>query len=345
MPVTIYISCVGDEFRGYRDILARDLTRHNVAVKTAHDFRNVGRDTLDSLDVYIAHCDAVVHMVGDMTGVQPPGSSQDALLRKYPDLTERLPPLGKALESKSPISYVEWEAWLALYHRKLLFIARPNDAALRDARFAPTENSCAAQVQHLTRLKEMNYYPECTFSGPDDLAKNVFGGAILDLVARAYAEEPRSPIRDAVDKVRGLTGGDMSTKVFLCHSSGDKPKVRRLYHKLKKDGVKPWLDEVDLLPGQDWQIEIKKSVRNSDMIIVFLSKTSTNKDGFVQKEIKYALDIADEKPDGTVFIIPAKLEQCDVPDRLSQWHWVNIYEDGGYRRLLRTLRQGKEQSP
>jgi hypothetical protein len=58
-----------DEFRLYRDQLRTDLTRHNVEVKVQEDFNNLGGDMLDKLDVYIAHCDAVVHLVGDMTGV------------------------------------------------------------------------------------------------------------------------------------------------------------------------------------------------------------------------------------------------------------------------------------
>lgn len=129
-----------------------------------------------------------------------------------------------------------------------------------------------------------------------------------------------------------------SLQVFLCHSSGDKPKVRELYHRLSKDGINPWLDEEDLLPGHDWQIEIPKAVRNSDVVIVCLSKASITKTGYVQKEIRQALDVADEQIEGTIFIIPLKIEECEVPKRLSRWQWVNLFEDTGYQRLLRSLR-------
>jgi len=43
-------------------------------------------------------------------------------------------------------------------------------------------------------------------------------------------------------------------KVFLCHASGDKPAVHDLYRCLRSDRVAPWLDEEDLLPGQDWHM-------------------------------------------------------------------------------------------
>jgi len=78
-------------------------------------------------------------------------------------------------------------------------------------------------------------------------------------------------------------------KVFLCHSSGDKPAVRDLYKRLQADGFDPWLDEEDLLPGQDWQREIPKAVRSAEAIIVCLSQASINKEGYVQKEIGEAL--------------------------------------------------------
>jgi hypothetical protein len=131
--------------------------------------------------------------------------------------------------------------------------------------------------------------------------------------------------------------GLRSLKVFLCHSSGDKPAVRDLYGRLKAGGFKPWLDEEDLLPGQDWHVEITKAVKSADVVVVCLSKGSVTKEGYVQREIKLALDVADEKPEGTIFIIPTKLEECPIPDRLSRWHWVNMFEAKGYRRLLDAL--------
>ena len=126
-------------------------------------------------------------------------------------------------------------------------------------------------------------------------------------------------------------------KVFLCHSSSDKQKVRNLYYNLHADGVAPWLDEEDLLPGQEWEREIPIAVRNSDIVVVCLSQAAITKSGYVQKEIKHALDVADEQPEGTIFLIPLKLEECDTPDRLRRWHWVNLFDEGGYEKLMRAL--------
>lgn len=130
--------------------------------------------------------------------------------------------------------------------------------------------------------------------------------------------------------------------VFLCNSFGDKPKIRDLYKCLRDDGFAPWLDEEELLPGQDWNHEITKAVRSSHVVVVCLSSESIAKTGYVQKEIKYALDVADEQPEGTIILIPLKLEECDVPSRLQRWQWVHLFDAGGYDRLLRALKARQE---
>jgi hypothetical protein len=130
-----------------------------------------------------------------------------------------------------------------------------------------------------------------------------------------------------------------SLRVFMCHASSDKADVRKLYERLVADGIDAWLDEKKLLPGQEWQVEIPKAVRNSDAVLVCLSPVSVSKTGFVQKEIRCALDVADEKPEGSIYIIPARLKECGVPDRLRKFQWLNLFEANGYEQLLAALRQ------
>jgi hypothetical protein len=194
MSISVFLSTVSDEFRAYRDQLRSDLTRHNVEVKVQEDFRDLGGETLDKLDVYIAHCNAVVHLVGDMTGAYPGERGLSALLAKYPDLLTKWPPLSAALKDGVGVSYTQWEAWLALYHGKLLLIARAAKTAERGPKYRPTEASCIAQDAHLARLRALERYPGCTFTSADNLAKYVLGGAILDLLAASQKplDEPAS---------------------------------------------------------------------------------------------------------------------------------------------------------
>src|SRR5574342_77027 len=131
-------------------------------------------------------------------------------------------------------------------------------------------------------------------------------------------------------------------RVFLCHSSNDKPTVRELYQKLSAEGwIDVWLDEEKLLPGQDWDYEIERALDNSDAVIVTLSTGSVSKEGYIQKELRFALDIALEKPDGTIFILPLRLDDCERPRRLRTIQGVDYFpperREGAYARLRRSL--------
>ena len=80
-------------------------------------------------------------------------------------------------------------------------------------------------------------------------------------------------------------------KVFLCHSSGEKAAVRKLYRYLLSHGVDAGLDEERLLPGQD----------------------------------------------GTIFIIPSRLEECELPYRLKPNQLVDLFANGGREKLIKAL--------
>jgi hypothetical protein len=136
---------------------------------------------------------------------------------------------------------------------------------------------------------------------------------------------------------RGLMAETKPIQIFLCHASEDRAAVLDIYNRLKALGYKPWLDKKDLLPGQRWQVEIPRAIRASDYILIFLSKTSVAKRGYVQKEFKLALEVLDEIPEGTIYAIPARLDDCPIPNQFSDLHWCNLFEADGFETLLRAL--------
>ena len=129
----------------------------------------------------------------------------------------------------------------------------------------------------------------------------------------------------------------MTVKVFLCHAIEDKPQVQDLYRQLKDHGFRPWLDSENLIAGQDWDMEIQQAVRSSDVVVVCLSTSSVTKTGYVQKEIRIALDTAEHHPEGQIYIVPVRLCPCDIPVRLKKWHALDLYEEGGLEKLERSL--------
>lgn len=125
--------------------------------------------------------------------------------------------------------------------------------------------------------------------------------------------------------------------VFISHASEDNSAAKRLTKRLKDDGFAPWLDLERLLPGQDWNLEIEKAMRESEAILLCFSKESVAKESYIQKEYKRAMRIQEEKPEGTIFVIPVRLDECELPFYLRDIQWVDYPDD--YDRLVAALNQ------
>lgn len=113
--------------------------------------------------------------------------------------------------------------------------------------------------------------------------------------------------------------------VFLSYATADRPRVQQFYAPLESAGFDPWLDRKDLLPGQDWEIEIRKQIRKADYFLAFLTNESINKRGFVQKELRLALETMELFPPHAVFFLPIRLEEVNVPEHLSRLHYMDCF--------------------
>lgn len=71
---------------------------------------------------------------------------------------------------------------------------------------------------------------------------------------------------------------------------------------------------------------------------ILLSNNTVNKTGYVQKEIKVALEAAEKVPEGEIFIIPVRLEKCVVPDRLTKWQWIDVFRPHGFKKIVNSLK-------
>ena len=58
--------------------------------------------------------------------------------------------------------------------------------------------------------------------------------------------------------------------VFLSHNSQDKPVIREIARLLREQGLRPWLDEEQLIPGERWQDALARGVRDSATCAMFI---------------------------------------------------------------------------
>ncbi|MCF8243024.1 MAG: TIR domain-containing protein [Melioribacteraceae bacterium] len=126
-------------------------------------------------------------------------------------------------------------------------------------------------------------------------------------------------------------------RIFLSYANEDYSLVEPYYNKLKNLGYKPWMDKKDIIPGMKWANFIWSAIKQSDVIIVFLSTNSSRKRGFVQREIREALRIWEEKLEDDIFLIPVRINECEVPEKLSSFQYTNLYESNGWDKLLESL--------
>ena len=134
-------------------------------------------------------------------------------------------------------------------------------------------------------------------------------------------------------------------RIFLAHAHEDKAQVRKLYADLKAAGFEPWLDEEDLLPGQNWRVVIPSVIKSARIFIACLSNRSVAKQGYVQEEFRTALAALGQRPPESIYVIPVKLDACEIPNlqipdqgvSLRDLHWVPLDADEGFDRLLRGL--------
>lgn len=129
-------------------------------------------------------------------------------------------------------------------------------------------------------------------------------------------------------------------KVFISYAHENLESAHRLYKKLKSTpGVEPWFDKESLLPGMKWRPAIRKAIRESDYFLALLSKKSISKRGYVQKEMREALDIRDEFPEDRAFLIPIRLEECRPPESLSDTQYEDFFPDWrrGLDRILKVI--------
>jgi TIR domain len=131
-------------------------------------------------------------------------------------------------------------------------------------------------------------------------------------------------------------------RVFLAYVNEDSARVGRLYEDLSAAGLDPWLDKRKLLPGQDWPRCIERAIDTADFFVACFSHRALRKRGQFQRELRHALEQAGQMPLDDVYVIPVRLEDCEVPKRLrTQYQCLDLFPDWktGTDQLIRSINE------
>ncbi len=126
-------------------------------------------------------------------------------------------------------------------------------------------------------------------------------------------------------------------RIFLSYARQDAKQVDAFYKKLAKAKFTPWMDKKDILAGQKWLPRIQQAIKRSDFFVICLSRNSVEKRGVLQEEIRTALEIWRQKLVSDVYFIPVRLEDCQVPEDLGEFEWVDLFEKDGWMRLVNAI--------
>jgi hypothetical protein len=131
--------------------------------------------------------------------------------------------------------------------------------------------------------------------------------------------------------------------IFINYAKEDLPKAEEVFAELKKADLNPWLDTHFLLPGENWKVEIERAIRRCNLFICLLSRQSVNKRGVLQEEIREAMAVRRQKLRDDIYMIPIRLEECDVPDALrSEIQYVDIFAPESWMLLFKAIRKQED---
>lgn len=117
-------------------------------------------------------------------------------------------------------------------------------------------------------------------------------------------------------------------KVFLSHASEDKTRfVTNFATKLRNKGIDVWLDEWEMLLGDDLVKGVfTDGLKSCKAVIIVISKNSIHKP-WVQEELSISMI---KKINKEIKLIPIIIDKCEIPECLRATVWQRIHDINNY---------------
>lgn len=129
-------------------------------------------------------------------------------------------------------------------------------------------------------------------------------------------------------------------KIFISYAHKDKEIAYEIFNRLKNAKHDPWLDTQCIELGENWDLAISNAIKNCDIFLLLVSKNSNRKRGYIQKEIKKALDIMNQLMSDDIYLIPIIVDNDlaieDIQDEFKDPYHIDYYK-GNWNKLLGSI--------
>jgi hypothetical protein len=127
--------------------------------------------------------------------------------------------------------------------------------------------------------------------------------------------------------------------VFLSYAHPDRERVLRVYDVLSAHGISAWLDVKRLRPGEPWDLYIERALGAATAIVLLISRASIDRTGYVQREMRMALEKAQYRPVGRIYAIPVLLDPgMPIPEQVSHLHCLTLSGPADHESLVEAIR-------
>jgi hypothetical protein len=128
--------------------------------------------------------------------------------------------------------------------------------------------------------------------------------------------------------------------IFLSYARTDRLVVERLFDKLKAEGLNPWMDVRCIHAGEKWKQAIERAIQKAHFFLLCLTPNSVNRRGFLQREIRMAIDKTQELLDEDIYFLPVRLVECARPLQLAEFQSIDLFAPGGFPLLIAAIKEG-----
>jgi division/cell wall cluster transcriptional repressor MraZ len=175
-------------------------------------------------------------------------------------------------------------------------------------------------------------------------------GAVMPVITEALASSRGIELsEEQIKRIKQVFSPTLSQKtlrnpshVFVCHSSRDKPFVRRLASDLRQAGIKVWFDEWEMLPGDSLYSRIQHGILQAGYFAIVLSPSSVGSP-WCARELHAALE--EELNRRRVFVVPILYQTCEIPPFLKEKIYADLTSRNYRKGLARLLQRFTYEDP